>query len=159
MNKVQSVSLPRTGHHLLVNCLKNYFEEFKYCSFYNCCYKLECPLSPVFQKNHDVSYHEIFKNGRPETVILPYLSPDLDKPYIIQYRKDAQSTLNAMYRNLRMKGIFGKNVRVSEEELKPYLEKERKDFLKFCFEKREYYHSFIQKWIIYNKNPKAYFLS
>jgi len=154
MKKVQSVSIPRTGHHLLVNCLTRYFDDFKYCNFYGCCKELNCPLNADFQKNHDIAMH----GNIHETEVMPYLPTDMDMPYIIQYRKDAQSTLNAMYRNLRMKGIFGRNERVPEDELKKFLEKEVEEFKSFCNEKRDYYHGFIQKWLIYNNNPQAYFL-
>lgn len=151
MQKIQSVTLPRSGHHLLVNCLIGYFENFNYCNFYGCCKSLTCDKNPVFQKNHDIPIHDT-----KDKEVLPYLNPDSDIPYIIQYRKDAQSQMNAMYRNIRMKGIFGKNKRVSETEIRPFLDMQ--DYKKFCYENRYYYHHFIQKWLVYNNNPKAYFL-
>lgn len=150
MKKVQSVSIPRTGHHLLVNCLNHYFgEDLKYCNFYGCCKTIGCPHGGNFQKNHDVPVHK--------AKMLPLLRTDEDMPYIVQYRRDAQSTLNAMYRNVYLKGLLGRENR-PKGETSQYFAGQRDDFVRFCKGKRDYYHSFIQKWIVNNDNPQAYFL-
>jgi hypothetical protein len=79
LRKVQGVSYPRCGHHLLVNCLLAYFGEtpyvqkthgesiipellgswnFTYCEFYNHCNQVPCACPhTTFQKNHDYDYH------------------------------------------------------------------------------------------------------
>ncbi len=60
MKKVQSVSIPRTGHHLLVNCLNHYFgEDLKYCNFYGCCKTIGCPHGGNFQKTMTCRYTKL----------------------------------------------------------------------------------------------------
>lgn len=79
MHKVQGISLPRSGHHLLVSCLKNYFEdELGYCSNL---FRMDQFSEPetTFQKNHD--FH----------LDLP-IDPNLR--YLIQYRHPLESLVS-----------------------------------------------------------------
>lgn len=83
---VVGVSWPRSGHHLLVNMLKNYFgKEFVYCEFYvpnDCCKTVPCARAPAvtFTKNHDFDL---------QTPITPGF------PYLIQYRAFLPSVVSA----------------------------------------------------------------
>src|SRR6187399_650150 len=78
LRSVHGVSFPRSGHHLLANCLLAYFGEtpyvqkttgesiipellgswnFTYCEFYNHCNQVPCPCpTTTYQKNHDYDY-------------------------------------------------------------------------------------------------------
>ena len=43
MQKIQNISLPRSGHHLLVRCLTQiYKDQLNYCEFYTHCRKTPC---------------------------------------------------------------------------------------------------------------------
>jgi len=99
MRNIQCISFPRSGHHLLVNCLVRYFGnelsfdsrsvetgtdrshfscgEFIYCEYYTHCRKIPCSnLKTTFQKSHDFD------------LTLPNIAGQY---YIVQYRnpKDA----------------------------------------------------------------------
>lgn len=151
MNRVQSSSIPRSGHHLLVICLQLYFPQLKYCNFYGCCQQIGCKEGAHFQKNHD-------DDSRRDKKKIPALSTDLDIPYVIQYRRSAQSTLNAMYRNVFLKGKFGEKRPQNDESRRRFFGKKWIAYEKFVHKRRDYYHKFIEKWLVHNKNPKAYFL-
>ena len=89
MHKVQAVSVPRSGHHLLVNCLKDYFgDKLGYCGNV---FRTD-PFSNseiTFQKNHDFSLD------------LP-VEPGLK--YLVQYRHPLESLIS-WYRWVVRNGI------------------------------------------------------
>jgi hypothetical protein len=83
---VVGVSWPRSGHHLAVNLLQEYFgDEFSYCEFYtpkDCCRTAPCIRhgSVKFSKNHDFYS----------------MMPISDRhPYLIQYRSFLPSVVSA----------------------------------------------------------------
>jgi hypothetical protein len=98
----------------------------------------------------------------------------------VQFRKDAQSTMNAIFRNVIVKSKFKENDtrfkkgRKDKEQMvvgspnywrnRPknysYLTGEdvKKRYRKFIGTRKQYYLGFIKKWIIENKNPNTYYL-
>lgn len=86
LSYIAGVSLPRSGHHLLERCLRQYFESrFTYCEFYSpgdeCCHTFPCQNTDriSFSKNHD------------NTQDLPQLK---DQQYLIQYREFLPAALS-----------------------------------------------------------------
>lgn len=80
---VQCLSVPRSGHHLLIHVLFKYFREIKhpiygeskkvYCNFFDCCQTTPCKNGKLVLKNHDLELNVPFsKNVK----------------YIVQYRQD-----------------------------------------------------------------------
>ena|GEM_PF-5931436 len=53
LRRVQGVSLPRSGHHLLADVLEGYFQSPLHCGYDNCCQSIPCAHGRVFQKHHD----------------------------------------------------------------------------------------------------------
>lgn len=78
LRKVQCMNYVRSGHHLLVRCLKSYFPDFRYCNKYHYCKTSPCPdPRTTFQKNHDYKIE-----------ILP------DWLYLVQYRYPVSSLIS-----------------------------------------------------------------
>jgi hypothetical protein len=83
---VAGVSWPRSGHHLAVNVLKEYFGvNFSYCEFYtpkDCCRAFPCVRrdSVKFSKNHDFHLRAPISDS---------------SPYLIQYRAFLPSVVSA----------------------------------------------------------------
>jgi hypothetical protein len=77
---VACVSYPRSGHHLTVRVLKQYFKDsFKYCQYYNksceeCCQSFPCTdASVAMTKNHDMDLNRRMSTGIPQVPGVPYL--------------------------------------------------------------------------------------
>jgi len=98
LNKVCCITFPRSGHHLLVNCLLKYFSrdinypateghltfkqcrqvlhagDFHYCEYYNHCKSIPCTDPTVnFQKYHDI--HMGFEFDRAKKFVIQYRHP------------------------------------------------------------------------------------
>ena len=73
MQPIQNISFPRSGHALLVRCLKQiYKDQINYCEFYTHCRKTPCSNPATnLQKNHDFDLR---------------LQNSADLRYLIQYR-------------------------------------------------------------------------
>ena len=127
------ISYPRSGQHLTESVLKYYHEEmdvpFTYCEYYGCCKTLPCSKDSKFQKNHDFWLINNWGNAEPEKLQI------LDEnKYIVLYRGDMISQLEAHYR-------FDTN----------------KDWdfyrcMKFIQNNRQYYKSFVSKWVTPKKD-------
>ena len=77
---VACISYPRSGHHLTVRVLQQYFKnDFKYCQFYNskegnCCQSFPCTDETVrMTKNHDMDLNRPDATGLPKPKGVPYL--------------------------------------------------------------------------------------
>ncbi len=133
MKHILSVSMPRSGHHLLVRLLRSYYgEQFSYCTTYgksrrDCCKKIPCievdkslDNSHIFmQKNHDFKLKS------------PLLQ---DYKYIIQYRHPiprAMSNFELFIKN-------GDDIKKRNTKLK---------FYNFLNNEADYYIGFYQKYI------------
>lgn len=140
MHRVQGISLPRSGHHLLVHCLKDYFgDDLGYCS--NLFRSDSFSNSEItFQKNHDFNLD------------LP-VEPTLK--YLVQYRHPLES-LVSWYRwevrngiqaemNYGWQPFINKNVPFWNLYTRRNTQKRWHLFL----EKRiPFWTKFIRKWII-----------
>lgn len=125
---VVGVSWPRSGHHLVVNVLHEYFEnEFAYCEFYtpsDCCKSAPCARREYIKlsKNHD------FLLKMPIVV---------DYPHFIQYRSFLPSVVSAF-------------------EL--FIEQGQPDtftsFEKFATKEARIYNKFLAKWVFGTKRPR-----
>ena len=133
LNYFVGVSWPRSGHHLLVRILRQYFKNrFSYCEFYgsaNCCKKIPCSYAGYinFSKNHD--YKSIV--------------PILEKHnYLIQYREFIPSV-------------------ISDYELYCCTDEDNKqNFQNFSIDSLKKYKLFISKWSRANsKQSYLYYLS
>lgn len=79
MQKIQGVSFPRSGHHLLTHCLTQYFaNEFGYCSDVFRDQQFQNPQI-TYQKNHDFDLN------------LP-ITPGMK--YLVQYRHPLESLVS-----------------------------------------------------------------
>ncbi len=114
------VSYPRSGHHLLVRVLEEYFSsDFKYCEYYkpdDCCRNVPCsrPSSISLSKNHD------YKDS------VPLIG---NQRYLIQYR----SFLPALISNYELK------CRNSGEDSEAL-------FWRFANKQRHRYARFMERW-------------
>ena len=141
MKHILSVSMPRSGHHLLVRLLQAYYgEQFSYCDYYgvekkDCCQKIPCIQVSRYldgdyifvQKNHDHRLQD------------PFLS---EYKYIVQYR-------HPIPRSVSNFEVFVKNRNVKSKEI----HKKRNtsnSFYDFLERDAKYYIDFYQKYIAPN---------
>lgn len=121
MTYVAGVSWPRSGHHLLVRILQEYFgDKFQYCEFYtpeDCCRTFPCarPGTIKFSKNHDFDLN---------------LEQYEDVNYIIQYRE----FIPAVVSNFE---LFVCNGEIDSEF----------SFRKFASMEWTKYQNFLEKWV------------
>jgi tetratricopeptide (TPR) repeat protein len=121
-------SIPRSGHHFLVDLLKALFDEtLRYCEFYDddgCCRRVPC-MAPagrarvLFQKHHDLD-----------------LSLPADIPgvlYLIQTRDPVMSTVSDRELIARAE---------SEERAR-----DRDESVLWLGRKASYYQRFVEKWV------------
>jgi len=174
LRKITCVTLPRSGHHFLINCLLKYFSgdlsypetdgrtpasscckvleagELFYCEFYSHCNKMPCSDERTnFQKTHNKKIQNKQSNF-----------------YIIQYRHPLEY-LVAHYEYVSKK----RNISISENNwlnflyrLKPFAPEDKEVNMM----KKAKIHSdaskiiswkdFVVKWVINNNNPNTYYL-
>lgn len=154
---IQCVSIPRSGHHLLVNLLRSYYREddgrtdrFSYCGHYGTCRTHPCSCYArrlrrfardrtepqlMLQKSHDrrMPYPQV--EGEPRFWKLVTDEPELevgtDHPNLIQIRDPVMSTIS----DYRMScGEF-----TSPEK-----------WFRFAEEGMHYRRAFLEKWILGN---------
>jgi hypothetical protein len=125
---VVGVSWPRSGHHLAVNVLREYFgAEFSYCEFYtpiDCCRTIPCKRqdSVKFSKNHDFCL----------------TAPISDRyPYLIQYRSFLPSVVSAY------EMFVGQGQPDSQDS-----------FEDFATAAARMYNSFLAKWVLGANSPR-----
>ncbi|MBW2046214.1 MAG: hypothetical protein JRI96_15265 [Deltaproteobacteria bacterium] len=151
MKKIQCITFPRSGHHLLVNCLARYFGEdllfdsrsiesgkdrshfsageLVYCEYYHHCGQTPCADPKTnFQKNHDFGLK---------------LENNLSYNYIIQYRHPIESIVS-YYK--------------FQTEYSHTIENNKQNWMSFFKKSMVYWAGFTHKWIIKNKNPQTYYL-
>lgn len=142
---VQCISIPRSGHHLLVSFLFKYFsmkkkyENFEYCNKYNTCKTCPCSCengNVVFQKNHDLG---------PS---FPDVEYDRKMRYIFQYRKDIVSQIISNF-----KLIYEKRSKKELETLDT-----REHWEKAALNGVKYYNRVIEKWYI-DKKPNVHLIA
>ena len=123
--KIQCISFPRSGHHLLVRCLTQmYGEHFQYCDFYNHCRKTPCRNAKTnFQKNHDFKLNLSF----PET-----------QRCLIQYRHPIESISSWFELALTEPNLWE---RVT-------LRDNQNSWETFFNNKLSYWKQFIEKWVL-----------
>lgn len=159
LKKTNAVSFPRSGHHLLVNCLTKYFSgnlsfenthgtestnqiihanNLHYCDYYKHCRQVPCSDEQVnFQKNHDFGLfvaHEQkqFKLNQEE------FKKDNRKNYIIQYRElPVDSAVSEYNRRIENASFFKAKINDSPDFFSAF----NSDFL-------EYWRRFINKWVL-----------
>lgn len=126
---VQGVSIPRCGHHMLVNLLKSHFgSTFQYCGYYDLCGQRPCADAVThLQKNHDHSLD---------------LPADEDRDYLIQYRHPLHAIVSQYEHGLRH-GRWS----ADQESLQHWQA--------FAVEALELWQAWIHKWVLDNDNPKA----
>lgn len=147
--RLQGVSLPRSGHHLLERILRKYFQTDRiYCDYYYCCQSVPCRKKKPFSKHHDLNLN---------------LPVEEDVTYIVQFRMDPQSQFEAYFRFFEKQYRNG-NVTFDVEKNFPYfqgfynkyfeayhlsLDEETRlsAYHQFVNDHLSYYLSFFQKWI------------
>jgi hypothetical protein len=152
---IQSVSIPRSGHHFLVKLLRRYFNEgrsdekrMSYCEYYNCCSARPCQLigskdwasvDVHFQKSHDEYLRH--PDGRPE----PPMSVTKDTKHLIQFRHPIPSTIS--------------DYRLVNKRLRKKAEKENmpcppasteEQWMSFAKRQLKYRIRFLEKWVLQN---------
>ncbi|MDH3378372.1 MAG: hypothetical protein OEQ39_15635 [Gammaproteobacteria bacterium] len=118
-NQVICVSIPRSGHHLIVELLTSYFDDFKYCEYYvpeDCCKNIPCTKPKMnLQKNHDFDLS---------------LPVNRDWHYVIQYRNPLLSAMSDFE-------LFLSRRDVDNPKLVWY---------SYAVQRRNFWRSFIRKW-------------
>jgi len=138
MEYVQGVSFPRSGHYILVDCLKRYFEsyrecllygeegvmlppakpgQFSYCEWYTTCRQFPCKdPATTFQKSHDFDLQ------------LPILE---NQKYIVQWRHPVHALMSYFF-------LWSTSVQQEpSQEL----------WNTFFFETLSYWKEFYDKWV------------
>ncbi len=159
-NPVQSVSFPRSGHHLLERTLSAYFSTRIYCDYYECCRSIPCARDYPFRKNHDME---------------GTLPNDASGTYVIQLRRNPQAQFLAYFRFFRQLyaegdrefevqkyfdyfiGYYDKYFRVFLEE-PGNSESHQDSYSRFVADHLEYYREFVEKWLLSNANANTYLL-
>ena len=177
--KIQCITFPRSGHHLLVNILLKYFSEniffpeisdtkvdkqcnkvvcggdFHYCEYYHHCRTSPCADPRTnFQKNHDF-------DGRVQNCRNNY--------YVIQYRHPLECLIsffewwNARARKHKtsqedwFRFIYGNpSKKLSLGHAKYWIKKNV--LISYSHPFLQSWRFFVKKWIIENKNPNTYTL-
>jgi Methyltransferase domain len=159
-NDIQTVSFPRSGHHLLARLLGAYFKNPIYCDYYGCCQSIPCSKGYPLRKNHDME---------------GTLGNDAEKMYVVQLRRSPQAQLNAYFRffqNLYAEGPREFDVQIHFNYFTDYYKKYFSVFLeqpqnsnahqetyhRFIVDHLEYYRSFLNKWLLSNSNTNSYLL-
>jgi hypothetical protein len=126
---MQGVSVPRSGHHMLVNLLQSYFgSTFQYCGYYDLCEQRPCADEVThLQKNHDHSLD---------------LPADEDRDYLIQYRHPLHTIVSQYEHGLRH-GRWS-----AEQDC-------RQNWQAFAVDRLECWEAWIHKWVLDNENPRA----
>lgn len=140
MEKILNLTFPRSGHHLLVDILKSYFnDKMNYCEFYNSnnncgCFGGTNPGNQLcvkektnFQKHHD--FEKLFHEPRVLTV-----PKDLDRKYLILYRSKYPALVS--WYEMFLDEEDNKKVEHSEE-----------DFRNFMNWATNFYDKWIEKWV------------
>lgn len=125
-SRVQGVSFPRCGHHMLVEVLERYFGiAFRYCSYYGLCEQRPCPASVGhLQKNHD---HDLA------------IDADGDADYLIQYRRPLGAMISQFEHRVRLG-----HARHTADEWRT-----------FALDTLPQWEAFVRKWVLENQNPRA----
>ena len=125
---VACISYPRSGHHLTVRVLQQYFKhDFKYCQFYNnqegnCCQSFPCTDESVrMTKNHDMELN------RPNAV---GLQKQPEVPYLVLIRNFLEAVVSDY-------NLF---LRRNEDTYDAWVG--------FSERKIQYYKKFMQKWVL-----------
>lgn len=136
VTRVYVKSMPRSGHHLLVNMLCEYFgAAIHYCEFYrglpSCCHAIPCrqPFDPLLQNDFFMQKSHDFQDDDPV---------NLPGKYIIQYRHPVP----------RMQSNFDHYVHVNDKE------DSAAHFRRFARGDMRYYVRFWKKWM---KDPQPNF--
>jgi hypothetical protein len=155
LRKVTVVSFPRSGHHLLIDCLCKYFsrdlslstseknpivlaDDFGYCEFYGHCRKIPCTNPRVIcQKNHDFDLS---------------LKNNALKYYIIQFRNPVDSIISWFEYELKRERKTIRN------RAKINIKDTYDSWLSFSKEKAVFWDKFFRKWVLDNKNKKVLFI-
>jgi tetratricopeptide (TPR) repeat protein len=122
------VSIPRSGHHFLVDLLRTLLpDDFRYCEFYaadDCCRRVPCTrhgnARVFYQKHHDLD------------LSLPTALTGVR--YVIQVRDPVMSTLSDREHIARHEG----EKRATD----------RDEFLVWLGQKAAYYERFFEKWVL-----------
>lgn len=113
------VTFPRSGHHLVIDILKelarSHDVEFSYCEYYTCCKEFPCAHNCQIMKNHDFDLS---------------LQSIPDFTYIVMYRDNPIEQLEAWYRF----NIGSQTYNID-------------DCLTFIKGHSLYYTAFLKKWV------------
>jgi len=162
-NYIQGVSIPRSGHHLLVRLLVDYFNEvldegeaspsgiFSYCEFYHCCRNNPCPKfdstrpgTVLLQKSHDEFLRQINKRYEHPKLVLE------SQRYLIQIRHPIDSLLSD-YELAKANSLKPLSQREGWTFVKlKYKGNPGVDWDNFLINQLEYRIAFLKKWVLEN---------
>jgi len=148
MRRVISVSFPRSGHHLLANCLGQYFSndllfttekkeflsagKFVYCESYYHCNKIPCPDScTTYQKTHDNDFD---------------VDKELGFPFIIQFRNPIESIISRYL--LETSEEYRKFLLGRGRGFEGYVEYSKQSWENFARYNLGCWKKFMQKWVV-----------
>lgn len=132
--RVQGVSFPRSGHHMLTGFLARYFgSSFAYCEYYNDCRRRPC-VNPRnnLQKSHDQKLR---------------LATDKDCDYLLQFRHPLYSICSNYRLHLKHKKSKYQGCRVGQEPIDRWRKFAQRDIQRW--------KKFVRKWAIENSNARA----
>ena len=133
-NRAISVSIPRSGHTLLMYVMEEYLADFHYCEYYtppDCCKSFPCTKPCVdVQKSHDFDL---------------LLTQDSGLRYIVQYRNPLFSSVSDFL--LRQERSPDNNC-----DSIYY-------WLGYILQRRDFWRSFVQKWVFEQTLPYIILIS
>lgn len=148
--KIQCVSFPRSGHHLLARCLKQYFSgDLHYCS--NVFRKVHFKDAKTnYQKNHD--FDLCLPNTGHWYYVIQYRHPI--ESVISWYKWEVDNAVNAE-KNTKWRALINRRLPFWNLYTRRDTQQRWLEFIKLRI---PFWQKFVQKWVIQNQNPNTCFV-
>lgn len=155
---IQSVSMPRSGHHFLMKLLRAYYKDkdsglrrMRYCEYYNCCSTRPCRLwdtekipcmDVLIQKSHDEYLRRADKHFEP-----PVRVSNTGK-HIIQVRNPIHSTISDFRLDQKRLDADAENETDELSQASDLTPEDR--WVRYAESQLDYRTRFLKKWVLEN---------
>ena len=155
---IQSVSMPRSGHHFLIKLLREYYNDkdrgihrMSYCEFYNCCSTRPCRLwdteenpcvDVLIQKSHDEYLRRADKHYEA-----PVKVSNTGK-HIIQFRNPIHSTISDF--RLELERLHAGGEKETDEITRSCDLTPENRWVHYAERQLDYRTRFLKKWVLEN---------